>query len=257
MSPRDKLADAAYFTAKIAEETAYLEADKARIEQFIADKGEKASGRAKEIFQLQVICASMAYSRGDAIDDVRERIVSAFLDLKYLHQLYAKYPDEIRVNRGSYWDALRRLTYAVAYFPGQEGVDRAIYDVEFFGKTDPILVAMLDWLKGNPIRRDREDSELDFPESFIDLWHAISYPRDEQAGALKRYIENWYEDNLKIRGEGAPGIGSHEKMIRYQGYWCWEAAAVAIMMDIDDTTFRDHEHYPKDLVAWARTRKGA
>ena len=29
---------------------------------------------------------------------------------------------------------------------------------------------------------------------------------------------------------------------------------MVVMMDIDDTSFRNHEHYPKDLVDWVRAR---
>jgi len=34
-----------------------------------------------------------------------------------------------------------------------------------------------------------------------------------------------------------------------------EAAAVAVTLDMDDTPFRGHEHYPKDFADWAKKTK--
>ncbi|NYI01990.1 PoNe immunity protein domain-containing protein [Cupriavidus plantarum] len=36
------------------------------------------------------------------------------------------------------------------------------------------------------------------------------------------------------------------------GYWAFEAAAVSVLFNIDDTPFRHHPLYPKDLADWAR-----
>ncbi|MBD9354554.1 DUF1911 domain-containing protein [Methylomonas sp. EbA] len=40
--------------------------------------------------------------------------------------------------------------------------------------------------------------------------------------------------------EGAEGA--------YFGYWCFEAALVAMLFDIDDTAIAANPHYPADLV---------
>ena len=40
----------------------------------------------------------------------------------------------------------------------------------------------------------------------------------------------------------------------YVGYWCFEAAGLVAALDINDETFADHPHYPKDLVAFYRER---
>ena len=45
----------------------------------------------------------------------------------------------------------------------------------------------------------------------------------------------WYNNDQG--GEGA-----------YYGYWCFEAALVVRLLDIDDSSFRDNVYYPKDMV---------
>lgn len=255
MSPRDTLADAAYFTQLITKEEGYLAEDRADVRTFIEERGSRASGISSNIVKTQIICASMAYSRGDTIEDVRDRIQNAITDLRYLHELYERYADRLRHGHNAYWNHIRRLTYAILYAVDPEPLQAVIHDVEFFRKIDPILVAMLAYLKDEPVDREHDAPELDFPDQFADLWHAISLRGEAAIPPLRRYLETWYDRNLPLGGDGAPGIGAHVKMIRYQGYWCWEAAAVVVMMDIDDSTFRDHPHYPKDLVDWAKMQK--
>jgi hypothetical protein len=70
---------------------------------------------------------------------------------------------------------------------------------------------------------------------------------------LRLYIMSWYrsfkyvpwhDGHLRISGTEGD----------YFGYWAFEAGAVALLCDIDDSSV-DHMVYPKDLVAWARAHK--
>lgn len=252
---RDKLADAEYFTRKIKEEEVYITEDLQSIRSDIDARGPDVSGIARGLVKDQFLTANMAYSRGDPIDAVQKRIILALDALKYQRELYDRYPKQMRAEGFAYNAAFRQLFYAVLFCPGSDQAQRAIYDAEFYNTHDPILLAFIAYLKGEPINRDYDVSDLQFVGDFADLWLAISYDGEARIPPLKRYLHNWYECNYKLQGDGMPGIGAHEKMIRYQGYWCFEAAAVAVMMDIDDTSFRDHEHYPKDLADWARYQK--
>jgi len=249
---RDKLADAEYFTLKIKEQEGYIAEDHQNIRSNMKTRGPDASGMAWRLVNDQLIIASMAYSRGDPVDDVQKWVILALEDLKYQHELYDKYPKQLRGD-WSYIEAFRLLFFAVLFCPKSSQAQRAVYEAEFFNWRDPILLAFIAYINGEPINQQFNIEDLDFAGEFGDLWLAISYNGDARIPPLKRYLNNWYERNLN--GGGMPGIGAHEKMIRYEGYWCWEAAAVAVMMDIDDTSFRDHEHYPKDLADWARYQK--
>lgn len=67
-----------------------------------------------------------------------------------------------------------------------------------------------------------------------------------------QYLEDWYEASRR-----EPYYNQHpqtdiDEGYLYYGYWSWEAAAVTWLLDIDDTTYRDHQFYPKDLVDYAR-----
>jgi hypothetical protein len=38
----------------------------------------------------------------------------------------------------------------------------------------------------------------------------------------------------------------------YYGYWSFESAAIAVLHNIDDSSFRAHMYHPKDWLDWAR-----
>ena len=68
-----------------------------------------------------------------------------------------------------------------------------------------------------------------------------------QAKKLKNYLDQWPK-KLGIRAPD--GIRPLHETPTYDGYWCYEAAAVVIVCGIDDESFRDHEFYPADLMSW-------
>ncbi len=77
----------------------------------------------------------------------------------------------------------------------------------------------------------------------------------EQASAfVKQYLDGWYK-----AFEDVPWHNGHlvqnEDYSNYEGYWAFEAAAVCVIHGIDETSFRDHLVYPKDLADWAREHK--
>ena len=53
----------------------------------------------------------------------------------------------------------------------------------------------------------------------------------------------WHDVHLSVGKDGFPG------------YWCWEAALVTLLYDMDDSSYRDMPFYPKDMVAYAKQHK--
>lgn len=99
--------------------------------------------------------------------------------------------------------------------------------------------------------------------SDIDRWYHEAPYRDiinslfrdsnvEIISDFQNYLKNWYK-SLK----DAPWHDSHleiedDMCAGYFGYWAIEAAALAYLLKIDDSSFREHLVYPKDLVDFAR-----
>jgi len=77
---------------------------------------------------------------------------------------------------------------------------------------------------------------------------------EKRPDMMLQYLEDWYEASRR-----EPYFEQHpETDLRsgrsYYGYWSWEAAAVTWLLDIDDTNYREHQFYPKDLVDFARSQ---
>ncbi len=66
---------------------------------------------------------------------------------------------------------------------------------------------------------------------------------------IKVFLEKeWYKEHKNVGWYGNHK-GKHDT---YSGYWCFEAAAVVAIKGLNDTSFRDNEYYPKDLVDYFR-----
>jgi hypothetical protein len=67
---------------------------------------------------------------------------------------------------------------------------------------------------------------------------------------LQRWFEgqkecDWWGSHINRRGEAILKTG-------FVGYWAFEAALVTYLWGIDDSSYRDLPHYPKDLLDYAR-----
>ena len=75
---------------------------------------------------------------------------------------------------------------------------------------------------------------------------------EESIRDIENYLKTWYKSMKK-----APWHDSHLSMTAegcgaYFGYWAIEAAAAVYLLELDDSSFRDHIVYPKDLLDYAR-----
>jgi hypothetical protein len=71
--------------------------------------------------------------------------------------------------------------------------------------------------------------------------------KDDRAALLAEYLSEWYNASRR-----EPYFESHKKGLSFYGYWAWEAAAIAVVLRIDDTPLKETQFYPGDLVAYAR-----
>lgn len=62
---------------------------------------------------------------------------------------------------------------------------------------------------------------------------------------LKYFLEKKWYSSFK----GTPLYNQHNSPHNlYVGYWCFQAAAITKILDLDDSSYRDNQYYPKDLV---------
>lgn len=100
----------------------------------------------------------------------------------------------------------------------------------------------------------------------VDSWyHDVPYrplvfslyrdTKEESVDDVSEYLDGWYQGMA-----AAPWHDGHLDAHKngngnYVGYWAVEAATVAFLRQLDDSSFRDHLLYPKDLIDFARNFK--
>ncbi len=103
----------------------------------------------------------------------------------------------------------------------------------------------------------KKPTQIHWPSAFESLWNAIDPDEPDFARArhIRVFLDGWYKEMASESAAKTELLGPNVTPNSYVGYWCLEAAAAVVMMDIDDSSFRDHPHYPKDWADWARQQK--
>ena len=72
-------------------------------------------------------------------------------------------------------------------------------------------------------------------------------PPSDRSQLLEKYLADWYEASRR-----EPYFDKHKQPDVFRGYWSWEAGAIAVVLNIEDSSFRDAQFYPRDMVDFAR-----
>lgn len=77
---------------------------------------------------------------------------------------------------------------------------------------------------------------------------------EKRPAMVLQYLEDWYEASRREPYHDQHPQPDIRSGVSYYGYWSWEAATVTWLLNIDDSTYRDHQFYPKDLVDFAKAQ---
>ena len=89
-----------------------------------------------------------------------------------------------------------------------------------------------------------------FPAIYDGLYAALGASAAERARHVREYLSVWYPE--KMKDFSFWDVHLQKDTADYVGYWCFEAAGVVAALGIEDDTFADHPHYPRDLVRFYR-----
>ena len=247
---RDTIQNIEYFDKGIAFKQKTIERHKTTLNDLPLH-----SGRASSLFSLcerSVMLCTQRYSRGDALEDM-EPSIRQMLQLFQLRSLTLPTLDLEPKTREMWssltlsqlYDSLTCLAFAVSMRYPAESYHKLLGYIGHMGEDgllDRVAVQMGE--KQRPVAAASK-----FAKVYDALVAVVDASAEARPALLKTYVENWYKKHM--RGSALHGTDKSEA---YVGYWCFEAALVAMLWNIDDGTFAEHPHYPVDVVRHYRTQ---
>ena len=152
-----------------------------------------------------------------------------------------------RMYLDDYTDALRMLTWAYIFDLDEAYWLRLVTCIGNAGEdllVERLILRRLPWLAAER----PPATQLVYPKAYQPLYEALDAPSGTQAALLTTFLQGWYKAMKRVSWHGNHKQGS------FFGYWAWEAAAVTAAFGLDDSRYRDLPYYPKDAVAYTRTR---
>lgn len=244
---RDTLKDKTYYDERIAFKKECIEED---VEEIKFDNTDSIEVKMKGAFRLvsdSMYLLHQKYSRGDELSSLKPDLLKTLEYRQWQKQYADALPESEQVERIA-WEEIREdyledflkwLSFAYCLNMGKEyylSVLALIANQGIDSLLDKIAVKMGD------IERDIS-KELLFKKRFSKLYDVIESQPEQRPKLLATYLDAWY------KLEGSPDYHLMDTDA-YIGYWCWEAALVVKLYGIDDSSFINHEYYPKDLVHW-------
>jgi hypothetical protein len=145
-----------------------------------------------------------------------------------------------------YWDAVRLCCFAIL-LGHTDKLPRlcAIWDYENDDMDGLLERLVAPFVPGRAAPPDECTRHLPY---FKTLKIFAAAP-EKRPALMARYLDEWY-----VASRREPYYESHTegRDHNYLGYWSFEAAAITVILDIDDSGYRDLQFYPKDLVDYAR-----
>lgn len=111
------------------------------------------------------------------------------------------------------------------------------------GMEDALMKFLFDYKLNDKV--SNMEGEIKYKKQYIFLQEIVSNP-NEREELLIRYIKKeWYRVHA-----GMDWYNTHKELEKklYNGYWSFEAGAIAKILNIDDSSLKDTKYYPYDLV---------
>jgi len=242
---RDALRDQDYFDRGISFKQQVIDKTEPTLAAIARHEGR--IGRAIDLCRYATKLVIQRYSRGDAPHELGTSVTQMLeiLALKQSTLATVQLTDKVRemytrLDLARLYDGLTLLAFIVALRMPATDLRRAIELIGHHGEDsvlDRIGIAC-----SGASRAPAE--ECKFPKVYSGLAEVIVAPPDQRPAKLKKFVEQWYQRISPIywheSHQAAEGA--------YFGYWCFEAALVSMVFDIDDRELLNHPHYPGDLT---------
>jgi Domain of unknown function (DUF1911)/Domain of unknown function (DUF1910) len=103
-------------------------------------------------------------------------------------------------------------------------------------------------------RKSFEAEGLIHEDPYQLLLDCIKAEPEQRPALMTKFLKRWFKGQKECDWWGSHINRTSDPVLKtgFFGYWAFEAALVTYLWDIDDSTYRDLPHYPKDLIDYAR-----
>ena len=195
------------------------------------------------IFRTELELLIAAYSAGASADELRARYPRVIEALGAHQRVSGPRSHEFQ-RFDAYIQGLWLVALAILLDIDDAGLKAAIIQIKN-GAQD----ALFDRLLALRMPDRAKTTKLLYPKPYKPLYEALDAPVEAKPALVAKFLKNYYNGMAPAYWQGSHDDGDVEDDDRgYFGYWCFELAAFAKCGVLDDTSFRDHEMYPRDLV---------
>ncbi|WP_397537121.1 PoNi-like cognate immunity protein [Rummeliibacillus pycnus] len=189
-------------------------------------------GRYLSNFLYEIEDIRAKYSLGEDISEIEEDFHNAIYDLEHIGN-----------NEIGYIFLIWMISLGILLETDKKNIERLNRVIEKKNINDSVIDYLLyasdigytkitnAYYKENPYAKTREIIEL------------AQTDKKEASSRLKTYMEKeWYKGHYDYEWKNA------HKEPGYVGYWSFETAALAKILELDDTSLLNNNHYPYDLA---------
>ncbi|MFT3721153.1 PoNe immunity protein domain-containing protein [Pseudorhodoferax sp.] len=198
----------------------------------------------------------LQYSAGQPIADLSRFFVDALSfweEYARYHEAFHQSPTapyvvaHLTLRDDGYWDAIRLVSFG-ALLGFTHDLSRVCAVMDYGNQPRDGLLDRLvaPFVAGRAPLPDTCTRHLPYSK----LLKVFDASPDKRPALMAKYMDEWYTASRR-----EPYYGSQQKGREhgYLGLWSFEAAAVTYVLQIDDSSYRDKDFYPRDLVDHARS----
>ncbi|PFM10169.1 hypothetical protein COC45_24640 [Bacillus cereus] len=215
------------------------EDEKNGIQRYSKDNNSIIEGTYLSSFNYELEDIIAKYSLGEAIHTIEGDFDNALIDLGHIGKREVGYLNLIwMISLGILLETEKKNLVSLAKLVEKENMNDAVIDFLLCASDIGYTNMTNRYYKENPYAKTREMIEL------------AQTDKKEASKRLQTYMEKeWFKGHYDYEWKNA------HKEPGYVGYWSFETAALVKILELDDTSLKDNNHYPYDLAHYKNTMK--
>ncbi|MDR6546472.1 hypothetical protein J2810_002531 [Chryseobacterium rhizosphaerae] len=235
MNTRDKLNSKENFMEIIARQNEYIEEELEDLSGYGSEDTEEISETYKNLSKYSLDNMVAAYSAGEAISKIEEEYIRT---LEYFTQNWEQ--------SNSYVQMVWMLSIGIMLNIEQKDFFKLVECV----KNDNPNDYLVDFLIGSRVENWSIHKNFKFSKPYKALTEVIDLAKSNKDEALKHLVSYLQKDWYKGHSDTGWYDAHKSKWNIHTGYWSFESGALVKILGLDDSSLKEQQYYPYDLVHW-------